>query len=144
MSDDDSLAQRDAWARRSLPRDVKAWVRSLPLRSLVRSPATFDVSLQILAVTPAPVTKRIASMNRRANARGEIARVRAASAAPVPSLYCSAGMPGPFLELPAPPLSGLGSEAERSRELREWCATWSLPRPWDPATAADRDLASRA
>ena len=128
MTDADSIAQRTAWTDRSVAREALTWLRGLPVKSLVRSPATFDLALQILANTPDSITRRVSDFNRRAGARGHIARVENADATPLPPVYLSAGMPGPFLGLPSIPPTGLGSEAERARELQEWYDLWHMPR----------------
>ena len=128
MSNAESNAQREAWAGRSITRDMTAWMGGLPIRSLARSPAMLDLALRILAKTPTSVTRRVSDMNRRLSTRTQIARADQPDRVPLPPLYFSAGMPGPFLELPASPLTGLGSEAQRSREFREWCEGWMKPR----------------
>ena len=128
MTEADSAAQRSAWADRSVAREALAWLRGLPIKSLVRSPATFDLSLQVLANTPDSITRRVSDFNRRTGARAHIARVQQAAALPLPPVYLSAGMPGPFLDLPSIPSSGLGSEAECARELQEWYDLWHTPR----------------
>jgi hypothetical protein len=127
MSDAESKAQQDAWASQSLRRDVMAWVGALPIRSLVRSPAMFDLALRMLAKTPLSVTSRVSDINRRTGARAEIARAERTDRDPMPPLYFSAGMPGPFLDLPPTPIAGLGSDAQRSYEFREWCEGWMKP-----------------
>ena len=128
MSDDESMARRDSVADRSPVREAIAWLRGLPIKSLVRSPATFDLALQALVKTPISVTKHVTEINRRTGANAQIARVNAAAGQPVPSLYLSSGMPGPFLELPSAPAAGIGSDAARARELRDWYDLWRMPR----------------
>jgi nucleoside-diphosphate-sugar epimerase len=128
MTDADSVAQRRGWTDRSVAREALTWLRGLPVKSLVRSPATFDLALQVLANTPDAMTRRISDFNRRTGARGHIARLEHAAAAPLPPVYLSAGMPGPFLDLPPIPTTGLGSEVERARELQEWYDLWHTPR----------------
>ncbi len=128
MSDAESTAHRDAQAHPSVARDAIRWARGLPIRSLVRSPALFDMALQILVRTPASVTQRVADINRRTGARGQIARAAHRRQDPIPPLYFSAAMPGPFLNLPGAAAHGFGSDDERCRELREWCEGWSKPR----------------
>src|SRR5439155_13641983 len=73
MSDATSDQGRDAYARRSLLRDVSGWVRALPIKQLVRTPSMLDLSLRILARTPAAVMKRVAHVNRRLAVRDKIA-----------------------------------------------------------------------
>jgi nucleoside-diphosphate-sugar epimerase len=128
MTDAESVAQRTAWTDRSIVREALTWVRGLPVKSLVRSPATFDLALQVLANTPDSITARVSDFNRRTGARAHIARVERGDAAPLPPVYLSAGMPGPLLDLPAIPSTGLGSGVERARELQEWYDLWHTPR----------------
>jgi nucleoside-diphosphate-sugar epimerase len=128
MSDAESRARRTGFLRRSPARDAIAWLRHLPLKSLVRSPATFDLALRALVKTPSAITQAVSDMNRRSGALGHIARADAAAARDVAALYLSDGMPGPFLDIPAPPDDGLGSAMERARELREWHELWRRPR----------------
>jgi nucleoside-diphosphate-sugar epimerase len=128
MPEAESLAQRRTWVDRSPVRELVSWLRGLPVSSLVRSPATFDLALQALVRTPAPVTRKLSDINRRTGARAHIGRVEAAGRSLIPSLYLSDGMPGPFLDLPALSGSGLGSAAERGRELKEWFDLWRAPR----------------
>jgi nucleoside-diphosphate-sugar epimerase len=142
MSDAESKAQRDAWASRSLRREVMVWVRGLPARSLVRSPAVFDLALRILAKTPLAVTERASTINRRMSGRVQIARAERAEREPLPPLYFSAGMPGPFLDLPPARPAGLGSDAQRSREFREWCEGWMKPRVRLESARVHRELRS--
>jgi nucleoside-diphosphate-sugar epimerase len=128
MSEPESVARRDEIVRRSTARDVLTWLRGLPIKSLVRAPATFDLALRVLVKTPASVTQVVSDVNRRTGARGHIARAEAAAKRDVAALYLSEGMPGPFLQIPSPPADGLGSDMERARELREWCDLWRRPR----------------
>jgi nucleoside-diphosphate-sugar epimerase len=125
MPEPESEARRAAVLDQSPGRDLVAWLKHLPIKSLVRSPAMFDLALRILVMTPSSVTRRLSDVNRRTGAGGHIARH--AEAAPVPSLYLSSGMPGPFLDLPAAPDRGLGADAERARELQEWYDLWRAP-----------------
>ncbi len=127
MPDAESLARRDAFLRRSPMRETLDWMRGLPVKSLVRSPAIFDLALRALVRTPPAMTAAVSGFNRRAGARSQIARADAATPAVAP-LYLSDGMPGPFLDVPAPPAEGLGSERERVRELRAWYDLWRQPR----------------
>ena len=142
MSDVESTTQRDAWANRSLRREVTAWMRGLPVRSLLRSPATFDLALRILARTPLSVTRRVSDINRRVSGRGQVARVDSTDREPIPPLYFSAGMPGPFLDLPPAPVTGLGSDAQRCREFRDWCDGWMRPRTRFASERIQRELPS--
>jgi hypothetical protein len=107
---------------------MAAWLRSLPIRSLLRSPALFDLGLHALAKTPPSLTRRVAGINRRQGARAQIGRATSTHAPRIPALYFSSRMPGPFLDLPPAPAHGLGSDRERARELRDWCQVWSAPR----------------
>jgi hypothetical protein len=109
-------------------REAIAWLRQLPVKSLVRSPATFDLALRMLVKTPSAITQAVSDMNRRSGARGHIVRADAAAGRDVAALYLSDGMPGPFLDIPAPPDDGLGSPMERARELRDWHELWRRPR----------------
>lgn len=136
MSDSESAGRRDAIRHASIPREALAWARGLPIKALVRSPATFDLALRILAHTPDGITSRVSDANRRAGARAQIALGEAGSALSVPPLYLSAGMPGPFCEVPPPPSDGPGSSVERARELREWYDLWSTPRMYAAMMAA--------
>ena len=95
---------------------------------LVRSLATFDLALRVLVRTPSSITRRVADINRRTGARAQIARAHESSGAgPLASIYFSEGMPGPFVDLPSMPANGLGSEAERVRELQAWYDLWRRP-----------------
>jgi len=134
MPDQDSAAHRAALTP-SLTRETLAWAKGLPLKSLVRSPAMFDLALQTLVHTPDAVTRRLSDVNRRTGARSHIARADAAGALSVPALYFSAGMPGPFLPLPPLPEHGLGAGVSRASDLREWYDRWRAPR-LGAATAA--------
>lgn len=127
MSTEESVVHRDAVRGASIPREAIAWITGLPIKGFVRSPATFDLALRILAHTPDGITRVISDANRRAGARAQIALAESAEAPSVPPLYLSAGMPGPFSDVPPPPAHGEGSAAERVRELREWCDLWSMP-----------------
>jgi nucleoside-diphosphate-sugar epimerase len=135
MPEADSTARREAILRKSPVRETMAWLRGLPIKSLVRSPAMFDMALRTLVKTPASITKAVSDINRRTGARAQVARVNAAAAHDVPALYLSDGMPGPFVDLPAAAAGGLGSDMERARELREWHELWRHPR-MRAATAA--------
>jgi len=128
MSDAASAARRDAILRQSPVREAVAWLRGLPIKSLVRSPAMFDLALRALVKTPASITKAVSDINRRTGARGHVARANAAADHEVAPLYLSDGMPGPFLDLRPAAVDGLGSEMERARELREWHELWRRPR----------------
>lgn len=128
MSDEESTAQREAVRGASIPREAIAWIKALPVKGFVRSPATFDLALRILAHTPDGITKRVSDANRRAGARAQIALAQSAAAFSVPPLYLSAGMPGPFCQIPPPAVEGDGSAVARARELREWYDLWSMPR----------------
>jgi hypothetical protein len=128
MTDAASQAAREMYTRRSLSRDVGAWVRGLPVRHLMRSPALFDVALRVLVKTPDTVTKRIIDVNRRLGARGESTRSTGGRSEVLPPIYLSDGMPGHHMELPPIPAEGQGSDAARCGELREWYERWSIPR----------------
>lgn len=128
MDGDESAARRDGVANASIPREALAWLQGLPIKGFVRSPATFDLALRILANTPDGVVKRVSDANRRAGARAQIAAAEASMGIDVLPLYLSAGMPGPFCDVPRPPAAGLGSASARARELRDWYDLWSLPR----------------
>jgi nucleoside-diphosphate-sugar epimerase len=125
MTDADSAAQRSAWADRSVIHESFAWLRRLPIKSLLRSPATFDLALRVLTNTPDSITRRVTDFNRRTGASAHIAH---ADASPLPPVYLSTGMPGPFLGIPSIPSTGLGSEPERARELQQWYDLWRTPR----------------
>jgi len=142
MTDVESLAQRRMWTDRSVVREAAAWLRGLPVKSLVRSPATFDLALQVLANTPDVITKRVTGMNRRTGAGAHIARANSGAAAPVPAVYLSAPIPGPLLDVPQAPRSGVGSEGTRARELQDWYDLWHAPR-LRAATAAASGLLQR-
>jgi hypothetical protein len=126
MPDERSDAARARYARRSVAREVSAWVRGLPVRRLVRSPGMFDMGLRVLATLPGSVTRRVADLNRSWGARSGLAGLRGPEA-PLSPIYFSEGMPGPHLELPPIPAAGTGSVGERDRCLREWHALWSVP-----------------
>lgn len=128
MSDSESEAVRALWTHSSIPREFATWVRSLPVKRLVRGRAMFDVALRILAHTPNSVNTRIASINRRVASRGAVAAMMGGHIKPLPPPYLSAGMPGPFLHLAPIPPTGAGSESERRRELREWYHLLTTPR----------------
>ena len=135
MPEAESTARREAILRESPVREAMAWLRGLPIKSLVRSPAMFDLALRALVKTPASITNAVSDLNRRTGARGHIARANAAVDHPVAALYLSDAMPGPFLEIPDAPAAGLGSDMERARELRDWHDLWQRPR-MRAATAA--------
>src|SRR5205823_10624268 len=84
LPESESLAQRRKWADHSPVRDVVSWLRGLPLKSLVRSPATFDLALRVLVKTPSPITKRLSDVNRRTGARAQIARAEGTGKALIP------------------------------------------------------------
>jgi len=128
LSQEESDRMRDVYARASVPREVASWMRGLPIKRLVRSPAMFDMALRILVRTPTAITTRVTSINRRVGARGDVGSALGGSRLALPPLYLSAGMPGPFLDLAPAPASGPASEAERRRELQEWYHLWSTPR----------------
>jgi len=128
LPQEESDRMRDVYARASVPREVAAWMRGLPIKRLVRSPAMFDMALRILVRTPTAITSRVTSINRRVGARGDVGSALGGFRAPLPALYLSAGMPGPFLDLGSAPATGPASEAERRRELQEWYHKWSTPR----------------
>ena len=139
MPEAESTARRDAIVRRSPARDVLTWLRRLPVKSLVRSPATFDLALRVLVKTPAGLTQTVSDVNRRTGARGHIARAEAAAKRDIAALYLSEGIPGPFLHIPPAAETGLGSDMERARELREWYELWRRPRMRAAATPIDID-----
>jgi nucleoside-diphosphate-sugar epimerase len=140
MPEPESAARRDEIIRRSPTRDVLRWLRELPVKSLVRAPATFDLALRVLVKTPAGLTQAVSDVNRRTGARGHIARAEAVAKRDIAALYLSAGIPGPFLQTPPAPATGLGSDMERARELREWFELWRRPRMRAAAAApADSD-----
>ncbi|MGQ0539323.1 MAG: NAD-dependent epimerase/dehydratase family protein [Gemmatimonadaceae bacterium] len=128
LSDLESDAARDVWSRSSIPGEIGGWIRGLPVKRLLRSPAMFDMALRVLVRTPAGLTSRVTDLNRRVGARGHVARAIGGEAADIPPLYVSAGMPGPFLDLTPIPSDGPGSDAARSSELRDWFQMWSVPR----------------
>jgi nucleoside-diphosphate-sugar epimerase len=128
MDDADSIAQRSAWTDRSVTRDALTWFRGLPIKSLVRAPATFDLALRVLANTPDSLTKRVSDFNRRTGACAQVASAANLDVLPLPPVYLSAGMPGPLLAIPSTPSTGFGSEAERARELQDWYDLWRAPR----------------
>jgi nucleoside-diphosphate-sugar epimerase len=127
MSDEDSHEQVVAHAPSTVAREIGAWLGSLPIRQLARSPAVFDFALRVLASTPTTITRRVTNVNRRVEARRQIASLTRGGGDPVPVLYVSDGVPGPHLDLAPEPSSGLGSHAEMSRELYEWYRRWSTP-----------------
>jgi nucleoside-diphosphate-sugar epimerase len=143
MAEDESAAQRRGWTDRSPVLDAVRWLRGLPVKSLVRSPSTFDLALRVLVRTPASITRLATDVNRRTGARSQIARVNASGSFEIPSLYLSDGMPGPFLDLPEPPARGLGSEGERARELEHWADLWTTPRWRAAAFTAPRETGGR-
>ena len=140
MDEDESAARRNAVDGASIPREVLAWLQGLPIKGLVRSPATFDLALRILANTPDAVVKRVSDANRRAGARAQIASAEASLAMDILPLYLSAGMPGPFAAVPPAPSHGLGSVPERARELRDWYDRWSRPRAGAATLMAQRAM----
>jgi nucleoside-diphosphate-sugar epimerase len=139
MGEAESHAARNVWASSSIRRDVTRWVRGMPVKGLLRSPALFDLALRALVRTPTGLTSRVTDINRRIGAREHVARVMGGVAI-VPPLYVSAGMPGPFLELGPIPVAGPGSDAETRAELREWYRVWSTP-PLD-STCVDTQRAA--
>lgn len=142
MSDADSEGARAVYARASIPREVAAWMRGLPVKSLVRAPAMFDMALRILVRTPSAITSRVTSINRRVGARGDVAGTMGGYSKPLPPVYLSAGMPGPYLPLAKIPPAGPGSDAERCRELREWYHLWSRPRLAGPPPSQSAESAA--
>jgi nucleoside-diphosphate-sugar epimerase len=128
MSEGESEAARAVWARASIPREIAMWVRALPVKRLMRAPAMFDMALRILAHTPDAINTRVSSINRRVGARGDVASMMRGYSKPLPPVYLSAGMPGPFLDLAPIPQAGAGSDSERCRELRDWYHLWGTPR----------------
>ena len=143
MSEAESMARRGEILRGSPARDALAWLRALPVKSLQRSPATFDLALRILVKVPAAITQAVSDVNRRTGARGHIARVEAAARRDVAALYLSDGMPGPFLQFPPPPADGLGSDVERARALRDWYELWRRPRMRAAAATTPIDTGGR-
>jgi nucleoside-diphosphate-sugar epimerase len=128
MPEADSIAKRRQLVAGSPLGEAVAWATSLPLKSLVRSPATFDLALRVLVRTPSSITRRLGDINRRTGARAQIARANeSGGVGPLASIYFSEGMPGPFLDVPSMPPNGLGSEAERGRELQAWYDLWRRP-----------------
>ena len=134
MSEEASAALRSAMTP-SIARDAVGWLKGLPIKSLVRSPAMFDLALRTLVRTPDAVTRRLSDVNRRTGSRAQIARADAADALAMPLQYLSAGMPGPFLPMPPLPEAGLGSNLARASDLHEWYERWRVPR-MGAATAA--------
>jgi nucleoside-diphosphate-sugar epimerase len=129
MTDAESVAQQRMWTDRSVVREAAAWLRALPVKALVRSPATFDLALHALANTPDAITKKLTGLNRRTGAGAHIASAdNGHAAAPLPPVYVSAAMPGPLLEVPPVPRTGVGSEGARARELQDWYDLWQAPR----------------
>ena len=126
MPDEESDRARALYAGRSVAREVSAWVRSLPVRRLVRSPGLFDMGLRVLATLPGAVTRRVADLNRSWGARSGLAGLNG-NGAPLPPIYLSEGLPGPHLELAPIPAAGPGSPADRRRHLREWHSLWDTP-----------------
>ena len=147
MSEAASDAGRDHYAGRSVRREVKAWLGTLRIAQLVKSPAVFDLALRTLAKMPAAVTRRVGDVNRRVAGRGHVARLLGGQREPLHSIYYSAGMPGPFVPIPPDPPAGTGSNAARSRALRTWCQRWSTPallRPGQAEHVVPTVVASRA
>ena len=128
MSEAESESLRAQRARASIPREVAAWLRGLPVNRLVRSPAMFDLALRVLVHTPPAISTRVTGINRRVGARGHVSATMGGYGKTIPPLYLSAGMPGPFLDLAPVAAAGPGSESERCHELREWFHLWSTPR----------------
>ncbi len=139
MDDDESTARRDAMRRASIPREAAAWARGLPIKALVRSPATFDLALRVLVHTPDGITKKLSDVNRRVGARAQIAQAAGTGAPPIPPLYFSEGMPAPFCDVP-PPASGPGSLVERARQLQAWFDLWRAPRMHAAMAAVRADV----
>jgi nucleoside-diphosphate-sugar epimerase len=127
MSEEDSEAAREVWARASIAHDVASWVRALPVKQLVRAPAVFDLGLRILAHTPSAITTRVTKINQLVGASSDVVGTTRAGGDPLPPPYLSAGMPGPYLDLAPVPREGAGSDAVRCQELREWFQLWSTP-----------------
>jgi len=147
LSEAASDAARDHYAERSVRREVTAWLGTLRLAQLVKSPAVFDLALRTLAKMPAAITKRVGDVNRRVSGRGHVARLLGGQREPLHPIYYSAGMPGPFVPIPPDPPTGTGSDAARSRALRAWCHRWSTPallRPGQGEHVVQAVAASRA
>ena len=125
MSDAASDDGRDAYARRSLLRDVSGWVRALPIKQLVRTPAMLDLALRVMVRTPAAVTRRVTDVHRRLAVRNQVALATGARSELLSPIYYSAEMPGPFLGIPDDPAS---ADAARRQELYDWYRRWSTPK----------------
>src|SRR5439155_22779247 len=98
MPEADSIVKRRQLVAGSPLGEAVAWAKSLPLKSLVRSPATFDLALLVLVRTPSSITRRLGDINRPTGARARIARANeSGGVGPLASIYFSEGMPGPFL-----------------------------------------------
>jgi nucleoside-diphosphate-sugar epimerase len=141
MTDAESVEQQRMWTDRSVLREAAAWLRGLPVKSLARSPATFDLALRVLANTPDAITRQVTSINRRTGAGAHIAR-GSGGATPLPPVYLSAAMPGPLLDVPPAPRIGIGSEGARARELQDWYDLWHAPK-LPASTAASSALLQR-
>jgi len=125
MSNAASDEERDVYARRSLPRDVSGWLRALPIKQLVRTPAMLDLALRIMVRTPTAVTRRVTDVHRRLAVRKQVALAMGERSEVLSPVYYSAGMPGPFLGIPDDPPS---ADAARRQELYEWYQRWSTPK----------------
>ena len=125
MNDGDSDEGRDSYARRSLVRDVGGWLRALPVKQLLRTPAMLDLALRVMVRTPTAMTKRVTDVHRRVAVRKQVALAMGGSGEALSPIYYSAGMPGPFLRIPD---DGAGSDGVRRQELRDWYLRWSTPK----------------
>lgn len=128
MSDEESDAAHNVYEKASFVLDTLAWLRSLPINDLIRSPAVFDLALQILVKTPPWITEYVTGINRRLGARRIVAQAGSDQRPTLHPAYYSAGMPGPFLELATIPTEGLGSEIEYCQALRQWYHQLSTPK----------------
>ena len=167
MAEAESSAQRRGWTNSSPVLDAVRWLRGLPIKSLVRSPSTFDLALRVLVRTPASVTKLASDINRRTGARAQIARIDA-SGSRTRITMCVATQTrfrikrhfaqaiiqqdqAPMGDSEFRKTNRLRSEVksdqacwcERAGELQHWADLWTTPR-WRAAVfTAPRDTGGR-
>jgi hypothetical protein len=117
---------------RRLPRQVAAWARQLPLKSLVNVTAVRQATEAALLALPLRVEQSIDRRYAVFSAGQNLEAGRSVAAQEPPPWYCSDGIGGPTLpEMPETD-ERLAAEIE---DLRAWHATWSAP-AWRTAVSA--------
>lgn len=120
-----SDSMRSFYAHRSVIHDFAGWLRGLPLNSLVRSPAIFDLALRFLIRVPESVTDYLANVSRRTGAAKQISALDDNSNYPLSPVYLSDAMPGTYLRLPNGNNISEVAEGKLSEDLRKWYERFS-------------------